>query len=210
LKRLNRAATPAPIELNNYQHGVHNWSHVTNQDKQAIRSSLERMQGKLCAYCEASLEIMGQHIEHFRRKAQFPHLEFAWNNLYWSCDKSDSCGHFKDSKATPYDINEIIDPCFDDPDHFFRFRADGTISVRHGLNETDRRKASETLRVFNLDPDWGRLRNMRKGVLAGYLSLTEEIQKFSEDDLVELLEDELNSIVGQPFSTAIRHVLTNL
>jgi uncharacterized protein (TIGR02646 family) len=169
------------------------------------------MQGRRCAYCEGSLEILGKHIEHFRRKHQFhfPELTFAWNNLYWSCNQSDSCGHYKDSGAAkPYNINELIDPCTDNPDDFFRFRSDGTISIRRGLSATDEIKAKETLRVFNLHPNGGRLRNMRMAALACYVSLVDDASGFAQEELRDLFEDELAVAGNLPFSTAIRHVLT--
>ncbi len=209
MKRLDRTCTPAPTALNNYRHGVQNWSCITGTDKQAIRTSLEQMQGKICAYCESSLDDMGQHIEHFRRRAEFPQLTFSWENLYWSCDKSDSCGHFKDNKADAYNISDIIDPCCDNPDHFFRFRADGTISIRPGLSTADSRRAAETLRVLNLAQDHGRLKNMRRNAVAGYLKIVEDLQEFDEADKRELIQEELNKISGCPFSTVIRHVLTD-
>ena len=80
------------------------------------------------------LDALGQHIEHFRRKKHFPELTFTWANLYWSCDQTDSCGHYKDHGAGAYNVNDLVELCIDDPDEFFRFRADGTISIRPGLS----------------------------------------------------------------------------
>lgn len=48
-----------------------------------------------------------------------------WNSAV-ECDQADSCGHYKDSGAGAYNANDIIEPCVDDPDRFFRFRSDGT------------------------------------------------------------------------------------
>jgi hypothetical protein len=128
--------------------------------------------------------------------------------LYWSCDQTDSCGHYKDRGAGPYLVNDLIEPCVHDPDKYFRFRTDGTISVRSGLSELDNNRAEETLRVFNLNPTWGRLRNMRKTAVSGYVSMIVGCDGFSIAELQELLANELAQAAALPFSTAIRHVLT--
>ena len=134
MKRLHRTNIPAPVCLACYNHGTHNWGNVTHLHKQEIRDSLRQLQGEVCAYCEGPLDQLGQHIEHFRRKSIHTTLTFAWSNLYWSCDKNDSCGHFKDHGAGTYSPNDLIDPCADEPDLFFRFRSNGSISLQSGLS----------------------------------------------------------------------------
>ena len=210
MRKLDRASVAAPACLANYQPGQHSWSDVSADDRLQIQGRLEQMQGRRCAYCEGPLDVLGKHIEHFRRKHPnyFPHLAFAWTNLYWSCDQNDSCGHYKDHGAGAHNVNELIDPGVDDPDALFRFRSDGTINVRPALGPVARRKAEETLRVFNLHPEWGRLRNMRKAVVSGYVKMIDGCTGFSVDDLRELFTQELAEAANRPFSTAIRHVLT--
>jgi uncharacterized protein (TIGR02646 family) len=189
-------------------HPAQRWKDVTAADMNQIRTYLELMQGRCCAYCEGSLDALGQHIEHFRTRKQHPELTFTWTNLYWSCDQSDSCGHHKENGAGRYNVNDLIDPCMDEPDRFFRFRSDGTISIRPGLSPGDRSRAQETLRVLNLNPMWGRLRNMRRAAVAGYVSLAEVEVGFSPGEWREFFSDELAVAATQPFYTAIRHVLT--
>ena len=210
MRELNRTTANLPACLANYHHGQDNWDDLSPDDKTEIRQCLEVMQGRRCAYCEGSLDMLGQHIEHFRRKGQghFPHLTFVWSNLYWSCDQQDSCGHYKDHGAAPYNVNDLIDPGVDDPDVFFRFRSDGTISVRYGLQASDSHRAEETLRVFNLHPHWGRLRNMRKAAVSRYVSMIDDAEGFTADELRQLFTDELAVAASLPFFTAIRHVLT--
>jgi uncharacterized protein (TIGR02646 family) len=208
MHKLNRNGVASPACLANYQHPAQNWDDVGTPDKNEIRAQLELMQGRRCAYCEGPLDALGQHIEHFRRKKHFPDFTFTWANLYWSCDQTYSCDHYKDRGAGAYNVNDLIEPCVDDPDQFFRFRSDGTISVRQGLPAAARHKAEETLRVFNLNPKWGRLRNMRKAALSTYVSLVDSDLGYSVNDLQEFFSDELSQAVMQPFYSAIRHVLT--
>jgi hypothetical protein len=68
MRKLDRASFATPPCLTNYQPGTHTWKDVTHADKAEIRQHLEQMQGRRCAYCEGSVDSLGQHIEHFRRK----------------------------------------------------------------------------------------------------------------------------------------------
>lgn len=208
MHKLDRSAAPAPTCLAAYTHPPHTWKSVTSANKADIHIQLEMMQGRRCAYCEGSLDSLGKHIEHFRRKKHYPTLAFAWDNLYGSCDQKDSCGHYKDNGAGAYNVADLIDPCVDDPDHYFRFRSDGTIVVRPALTAVEQHRANETLRVFNLNPLHGRLRYMRQAVLARYVGLVDEDPDFSFEELQELFNQELVEAVSDPFYTAIRHVLT--
>jgi uncharacterized protein (TIGR02646 family) len=210
MRKLNRVACPTPPCLGRYHHGVDTWDNVSSTHKVEIRTHLEMMQGKRCAYCEGNIETLGQHIEHFRRKSVYPTLTFDWNNLYFSCNQKNSCGRFKDHGAGPYDIADLIDPCLDDPDNFFVFRSDGTISVRGDASASNGHRARETLRVFALDAEWGRLRAMRKAAVAGYIKYADEAHNvgFSPDDIRAYFADELTCARNDPFYTAIRHVLT--
>src|SRR5882724_11552802 len=192
MHRLNRAIVEPPACLADFRHNTHSWDNEAFVARKGeIRARLEEMQGCRCAYCEGPLDVLGQHIEHFRRKHNFPELTFAWTNLYWSCDQSDSCGHYKDHGAGAYNVNDLIEPGLDDADHFFRFRSDGTISIRYGLSAPDKRKAEETLRVFNLHPRWGRLRNMRKAAVSKYVYLVDPSSGFALSELQDLFRDEL-------------------
>lgn len=210
MRKLDRTICPAPTCLGSYTYGIHAWDNVSPTHKVQIRTQLEAMQGRRCAYCEGSIDSLGQHIEHFRRKKNHPALTFDWNNLFWSCDQTDSCGHFKDHGAGPYNVADLVNPCSDDPDAFFIFQADGTISVRNGLSAVDQRRATETLRVFSLDANWGRLRAMRRAAVSGYVE--DANAAFNEgwppDDIRALFQAELEIARNLPFYTAIRHVLT--
>lgn len=210
MKKLDRIACPAPPCLGGYHHGAHSWGDVTPDHKAEIRTHLETMQGRRCAYCEGDIDSLGQHIEHFRRRSLHPALTFDWDNLFWSCDQTDSCGHYKDHGAGQYNVADLINPCYEDPDGFFIFQADGTISIRRGISDAENHRASETLRVFSLDADWGRLRAMRKNAVSGYVADADTAFKegWPADDIREYFAAELEYTRCLPFFTAIRHVLT--
>lgn len=212
MHQLDRTAVPSPACLASYNHGTQNWGQVTPDHKDEVRTHLEQLQGRRCAYCEASLDTFGQHIEHFRRKSLFPTLTFAWTNLLWSCDCSDHCGHFKDHGAGSYDPDDLIDPTIHDPERFFWFFSDGSIRLRTGLNDSERNRANETLRVFNLDSEHGPLRHMRRAHCTGYIRAGEEIAEVAQvsppEEWLPFLEEELANTRHLPFATAIKHTLS--
>lgn len=209
MRKLDRSLAKEPTCLSEYQHGTQKWDDVAAPHKTEIRTSLESMQGRRCAYCEGSVDVLGQHIDHFRCRHRFPKRTFDWQNLYWSCDKQDSCGRYKDNSAEAYAPDSIIDPCADDPDKFFRFRSDGTIQIRAGLSAADQRRASETIRVFNLDPAYGRLRQMRQRALEAYCArqpnILDALLDFDPDLRADFIAAELSCTAADPFASVIRH-----
>ncbi len=168
------------------------------------------MQGRRCAYCEGPLDALGQHIEHFRRKRDFVHLTFSWTNLYWSCDQSDSCGHHKDQRAGAYNPADLLEPCSDDPSKFLKFRSDGTIHLRSTLSPRDTFRGRETLRVFNLHPAFGRLRNMRQAAASTYLSMVTELAALEQSERAAYAQLEIQATAAEPFSTLIRQMFEDV
>ena len=96
----------------------------------------------------------------------------------------------------------------EDPDRYLRFIGDGQVLAAEGLSAVCERKANETIRIFNLN---GSLRQIRETHVIGYLQTAKEIAEmaleFEESEWLPFLEEELQAIAGQPFETAIRHVL---
>lgn len=214
MHKLDRASAPVPGCLANYRHGANTWGNVSTADKAAIRGCLQVMQGPRCAYCEAPTDDVGHHIEHFRRKRDFPQLTFDWSNLLLCCGKDDCCGHYKDRGGSPYDINDLIDPTREEPDQFFWFRESGVIDVRGGCDIAQSRRANETLRVLHLNHQHGRLRQMRARQLQWYKNMDpnvfEELMALPETDRREYVHGELAATASQPFCTIIRHFLQDL
>jgi uncharacterized protein (TIGR02646 family) len=215
MHRLNRAHAPTPACLAKFQVNTHTWDDVKTRDKREIRECLIQMQGERCAYCEALVADRGHQIEHFRRKCvgHFPQLTFQWSNLLLCCDQSGCCGHFKDRRGAPYNVNDLIDPTNEEPDDFFWFHESGGIDVRSGCDVTQSRRAKETLRVLNLNGDHG-LRQMRARQLKMYqdpnVDMFDELPKWEDADRREYVRGELAATASQPFCTIIRHFLQDL
>lgn len=208
MRKLQRGPAPACLSL--YRHGLHNWKALTADNRQEIWVSLEAMQQQRCAYCEGELRIGKRHIEHFRQRDRDTRLTFIWSNLFGSCNQNDSCGKYKD-ELPPYDPASLIKPDDEDPEHFFLFVSDGSIAAREALSIKEKQRASETIRIFNLN---GVLRARRHIAVLGHLSQAKEVQDlvdsgdFTLEQGIEFLKDELAATAHLEFSTAIRHVLT--
>ena len=214
MHRLDRSSIQEPTCLSSYQHGRDSWSDVTHEDKEEVRSRLEQLQGRRCAYCEGDLDKLGQHIEHFVQKGRRSEVTFLWSNLFWACDQADRCGRYKDKCKPGYNDRDLIKPDEDDPDHFLHFISDGSIRPRAGLSPADYHRAKETLRVFKLDEDFGKLRAMRREAIRPHLltaiAIAEIAAKHAQDVWLEFWREEVAAVSGLPFTTAIRHALTTV
>ncbi len=202
----------APECLDKYRHGLHNWKHVTAEDKTEIRQGLDTMQGQRCAYCEDDMSNGKNHIEHFLQRDRHPTRTFDWQNLFGSCNRETSCGKHKDRQPF-YNPNDLIKPDEEDPEHFFLFVSDGTIAIREQLSANEKHRAEATLRIFNLDAQHGPLRRMRQKAVQGYKQQAEEFQLMAAEfpDLLPILLDEIKNLIADtahlPFATAIKHIL---
>ncbi|MFG0450541.1 MULTISPECIES: retron Ec78 anti-phage system effector HNH endonuclease PtuB [Shewanella] len=208
MHKLKRGA--APTCLSHFHHGRHNWGDVTSDNKNDIWVELTAMQGERCAYCEVGISQGSRHIEHFRQKGRDPTQTFAWQNLFGSCNNPNTCGKYKDEQGV-YPPAVLIKPDGEDPEYYFHFHSDGTISIRDGLGDVEQNRAKETLRLFNLRD--GSLRWQRQAAVAGYLQTAEEIAELAAEDAAlaaAYLADELAETEHLPFATAIKHALQNI
>jgi uncharacterized protein (TIGR02646 family) len=173
-----------------------------------IWDKLDAMQGQRCAYCEAALFDGDRHIEHFRQRSRYPQGTYDWDNLFGSCNRHNTCGKHKD-QCGPYQYTDLIKPDREDPQAFLVFSPDGSVHPRAHLNALDRHRATETIRIFNLN---GALRRLRYAELSGYLQTAEYFAAlaahYDESEWWPLLAQELAQSAPLPFATAIKHVLT--
>lgn len=210
---LDRSRVAAPECLVARKGGRDPWDGVEAREKEEIHASLARLTESRCAYCESDLKTSRKHIEHFRTRHRFPTKTFDWNNLFISCTHDDSCGRHKDSsretKRAPYEPTDLIKPDEEDPERFFLFYPDGTIALRDGLNEKERFRARETLRVFNLQN--ARLAELRRLAVRFYRSVNPDLLEFLEECSVaereEFLVGEVRATSAEPFATTVKHFL---
>ncbi|MDP2778968.1 retron Ec78 anti-phage system effector HNH endonuclease PtuB [Devosia sp.] len=207
MRKLQRVV--APECLKKLEREKHTWDQVTTDNKNAIWEKLELMQGKRCAYCESPIDKGSRHIEHFRQRSDAPKLTFFWENLFGSCSRTDCCGKYKDVKARPYDPKDLIKPDEEDPEDFFIFSANGSVSPRADPHKEKEKwhRAMETIRIFNLN---GPLQGIRHAAVRGYVTTFDAlVNEVTPKELNEWILSEVSNTVNGPFVTAIRHVLTN-
>lgn len=208
MRQLNRDPAP-PACLLKYHAGQDRWNQVTAPEKAEIWIKLDAMQGGRCAYCEADLG-RGKHVEHFRQQGRHPQGTFKWENLFGSCNRLDSCGKHKD-QCGRYHPPDLIKPDVDDPEHFLVFAAMGTVHVRQNLSAAEQHRASETIRILNLNS--AALKQTRRTLLMHYLESAEAFAEMAIESgvaaVLPLLAEELGNISALPFTTAIKHILTN-
>ncbi|ABZ75869.1 conserved hypothetical protein [Shewanella halifaxensis HAW-EB4] len=121
--KLNRPVCPHPDALarGNYKHPA---------NKEALKAA----NSDKCMYCESKIsQISFAEIEHFKPKDndKFPHLEFVWENLGYSCQKCNNQKSNKFHNDTPY-----IDPYHDEPANYF-YAAGTWLFVKNGCERAD-------------------------------------------------------------------------
>lgn len=162
------------------------WDQFSSNDKKTVRDTLLIMQDFRCAYCECMLhdheddqeDKWDGHIEHFRRKnSEFhPELTFVWENLFYSCCTKLTCGRYKDTFVSEKsEYAKLIDPCKENPEHFFVFDEDGIMQVRLGLTELEKSRAEFTIDAFNLNEPL--LVRKRLNLLKSYRWLKKQTKK---------------------------------
>lgn len=100
--RLTRPACPDPNALQaNYKAPVN-------------KAALETACFQKCMYCESKVShVYFGDVEHIKPKAQFPALEFVWDNLGYVCARCNNAKSNHWNTASP-----LIDPFTEDPpDH---------------------------------------------------------------------------------------------
>ena len=195
------------------------YADLRGHEKNEIRDRLLEMQGQRCAYCErrTGTDRHEGHIEHFRKQCNHGGLVLSWENLFWSCVDINSCGKHKDDcnikhgtgVKREFKEDEIIDPAIEDPEHYFVFVSDGTVCLRDGLTTIEKKRAEETLRVFNL-ADSAFLRTSREDAVRPYKASIDSLLPHGIEMVQKYVDGVFNQIDTSPFCTAIKHYLGGL
>jgi len=228
MHKLDRTSVSAPVCLGVYDYKIQTWDDLDAVCKRQVRAALLHVQGVSgittatgaaeyglrCAYCEGAIRHEG-HLEHFRRKNRhrpdaYPELTFAWENLFLACGSTEHCGHYKDRpSALPYDPDDLVKPDEHDPDHYLYFHSSGEVRVREKLNDADKHRAAETIRVFGLDNP--ALTGSRAKAVSAYRKMSaadfEELASWEGHDRQKYFLEEIEATRWHPYSTTIKHFL---
>ena len=109
----------------------------------------------LGGYTELPLKYDGSdvHIDHFKKRADYPKDTFKWDNLIVDKHVHDKSygADCKDDHVTCQSYDKIINPVTEDPHHYFRYMNNGEIVPKDRLSDNDKQKALCTIGLFNLN-----------------------------------------------------------
>jgi uncharacterized protein (TIGR02646 family) len=125
------------------------------------------MSHRKCVYCEWPINApRAAHVEHFRPKALFPSLAYAWTNYFLGCPGCNGAKGDRWPKRGGY-----IRPDQGDPSRHFVFADDGTVAAVR-----PRSAAERMLQDFDLKRRW--LTDERKFHIEGMLRLVGDAVQF--------------------------------
>lgn len=211
MRKLDRPNPPAC--LSKFRHGRNYWRDVSFDDKSEIWQQLEQMQGNFCAYCQRSIRQKSKdaHIEHFFRRNSAPQKTFVWDNLFGSCEDKNTCGNYKDNKATHIDLDRTCKPDIMDPDDFLQFLPSGSVHTKPDLAPYEQLVASNTIHIFNLNSSSLKNRRREAARVEGDLArfVLEYLAEYPDDpEILQELSDNRSRIAALEFSAARMTVWT--
>ena len=119
---------------------------ATKKARQVLQGALAAITRGKCVYCESSLGVSSYpHIDHYVAKTLEPDRAFEWTNLLPACQKCNTAKGGQDHDGS------LLKPDEEDPEPVFWINADsGELEPRAGLDEEQRRRALETIRLCKL------------------------------------------------------------
>ena len=166
MHQFTRGDTPVDFRIIKQKYA--NWdAFIGSSEHIAIGNRLYEQQDHYCAYCEIYLHDKEDgFIEHLERQRDNSKRIFDWSNMFVSCRK----------------LADIVDPSWENPSDFFQYDLQGNMHPRKDLDPSRKRKAEETIRIFNLNCP--RLANIRRKAINNVnaflecMPIKEEISNF--------------------------------
>lgn len=167
--------------------------------KKDVKKALRGMTQGYCAYCQSPADASEYgRIDHYRPKALFPSLAYAWDNYFYSCELCNGTKHDK----WP-DSGEYVRPDRKDPSSRFEFKPDGSMTaVRQDV------EATRTITDFGLNNRG--LRKVRRTVITKAIKDIKAIvsstkQGVPQQTARKLAQNYLKEIRRcSPYSTALK------
>ena len=191
-----------------------NFNSLAHSKRRDIITKLMAAQKQLCAYCECTISLLANHIEHFEEQHDAPNRVFDYTNYLLSCDGNQdpavrpeptddtyyrrsniSCGNRKAKSHhdnVEIDYTLLLNPT-DNVSALFSY-ADGMVEPSRVCSNNEAIQVEYTIKRLNLDAH--RIKNDRineivliQNQLEG---LTEEEQKVYIRSLLDETQDALN------------------
>jgi len=133
-----------------------------------------------CAYTEKRIDSdnTSSHIDHFKKRNDFPQQVCEWSNLFAACNSEDYGAKYKD-KTKNIDYALLINPAVDEPSEYFEYSFTGAIVPKsQEKSAKDYKRAQYTIDTFNLNAR--SLVEERKTAIDIYNSSAKESSNLSE------------------------------
>ena len=145
---------------------------VTNNHEgyQMCREQANAEQQGVCSYTELPLDVekVNVHLDHFRKKGNYPKLRFKWDNLFAAVKDKRFGADYKDGIINGGNHNQmyasILSPLTANLQAYFHYSTNGEIEPMSGMSEEKQKRAEATIQVFNLNE--AELVNRRRTMMA--------------------------------------------
>lgn len=159
MRKINKSVPPQSFSsLLSSRKKPSNWDefHKNNQDvfNECRETILINEQDCLCGYTELPIqEITDSHIDHYKKKSLNSIYCFDWNNFIVATKDSEFGACYKDQHycSCINDYLKILNPVIDNCTDFFEYDFFGKIKPKSNLTSTNKLKAEETIKAFNLN-----------------------------------------------------------
>lgn len=147
---------PAPAELRKRQSAwTERWKRIrsqrlnapwaTDSAKTLLQTALDPLAHGKCAFCESTLGVTTYlEIEHYIAKSVNPEKTFEWENLLPACRLCNGAKGDADHQG------RLLKPDAEDPEPFFWLHPEGKLEPHPNLDDRQRRRAEETIRLLDL------------------------------------------------------------
>lgn len=124
------------------------------------------------------------HIDHYRKKGIFKNLTFEWNNFVVDILDNNFGACYKDKVVNnPNIYDQIFNPITDRVEDFITFQENGKIIPKSGIDENNKKKVLNTIKIFNLNHKSLKDRRFK------LMKIIESYNEFTKDEIMSFLSE---------------------
>ena len=187
-----------------YPHKKHQRTQTPPQysDYKRYKPHLKKEFRNKCVYCRKSdtlEDVGGFHVEHYRPKNQFKHLETDYENLFYSCA---ACNRFKDTYWSDASEKRIVNPCDYIMSHHLKFEKNEVASLSE--------PGKTTLDILRLNSDESiKYREIMQGLIIHLLRNLNRVNRKDKRDQIEESLGILAKLIGEDSRTVKKALRIN-
>ena len=179
-----------------YPHKKHQRTQTPPQysDYRRYKPYLKKEFSNKCVYCRKSdtfEDVGGFHVEHYRPKNQFKHLETDYANLYYSCA---ACNRYKGTYWSDASENRVVNPCDHIMSHHLKFERNEVTPLSE--------PGKTSLNILRLNsPQSIKYREIMQGLIINLLQNLSRVNIKNKQDQIEESLGILAKLIGEDTST---------